>query len=108
MQTNRLSNLLKMLEQQADDAFLLYAIAIEYESMGDDAQAEAYFERIYTVQPDYLPLYYKFGHFKAKQQAWKEALAWLEKGKELARNQKDNKTLREINEAIQMVEEDSE
>lgn len=108
MQTNRLTNLLQLLEQQPDDAFLIYAVGFEYESAGQDIEAESYYLKLLDSHADYLPLYYQYALLKARTGRETEALQLIDKGMMLARDQKNNKTLRELSEAKQMIEEEME
>ena len=58
---DRLEKLLKMLEEQPGDSFLLFAIALEYVKLGNDATALEYFNKILQNEPGYEGLYYHLG-----------------------------------------------
>lgn len=106
MQKNRLDNLLSLLEKEPNDPFLLYATAFEYESMGEEGSAMELYEKLLAQHPEYLPTYYQAGLLKFRQSAIDESLTILNKGVELATAQKEQKTLRELREAINMVEDE--
>jgi tetratricopeptide (TPR) repeat protein len=108
MQTTRLDNLLKLLEQQPDDPFLLYAAAFEYESSGDESRARAGYEGLLERHEDYLPIYYQLGNLLFRNREYSRAKAILEKGVKLAQLQKNSRTLRELNEALNLLEEEME
>lgn len=57
----RLLQLLEMLESSPDEPFLLFAIAKEYESAGDEQQALAFYLRLMATDPNYVGLYYHLG-----------------------------------------------
>ena len=106
MQKNRLDNLLSLLEKEPNDPFLLYATAFEYESMGEENRAMELYDKLLAQHPDYLPTYYQAGLLKSRLSAFEEALTILNKGIEVAQAQKEQKTLRELREAINMVEDE--
>ncbi len=64
---SRLETLLGYLSSSPDDPFLLYAVAHEHVQSGDDASAQAYFERLLHEHPDYLPTYYHYGKWHERQ-----------------------------------------
>lgn len=57
MNTERLTQLLKFLEEDPHDAFTLYAVATEYR-VSDPDQALVYFEKLLTEHPHYVATYY--------------------------------------------------
>lgn len=59
--STRLSELLRFRELQPDDPFVVYALALEYRSLGDLAEAEALFEKLLLAHPDYVPQYLMYG-----------------------------------------------
>ena len=61
MQNDRLPKLLQFLQQSPEDAFLLFAVAKEYEKRGDDTQAETHYQKLLDIHPDYTGLYYHLG-----------------------------------------------
>ena len=96
MQIKRLDNLLQMLEQQPEDAFLLYAIGLEYGSAGEKLLARDFFEKLLKSQPEYLPVYYQAGLLQIEMGNLEDARSILEKGMALAKSQKDMKTWHEL------------
>jgi tetratricopeptide (TPR) repeat protein len=59
--TNRLQQLLHLSESSPNDAFLLFAIAKEYEGMNEPQQALDWYLRLKNSQPGYVGLYYHLG-----------------------------------------------
>lgn len=102
---SRINMLLEILVREPDDVFTNYALAIEYSSEGDSNKAEKQFLKVLELDKDYLPCYYQLGKLFEKQNNAGEALSYYKKGLELAKAQKNNKAINEINEAIWMLEE---
>lgn len=102
---NRVNMLLEILSNEPDDIFTNYALAIEYSSEGDNSKAEKQFLKVLELNKEYLPCYYQLGKLFEKQNKSGEAISYYKKGLELAKAQKNNKAINEINEAIWMLED---
>ena len=96
MENNRLQQLFALLETNPTDDFLRYALALEHVKLNQDADAVLAFEALRAQHPAYLPLYYHFGLLLGRLGRPQEAGAILKQGAEVARAQKNNKTLSEI------------
>ena len=59
--SQRLQQLMALWQASPTDAFLLFAIAKEYEKAGDEAQALLWYERLREADPAYVGLYYHLG-----------------------------------------------
>ena len=57
MQEERLKILFQYLEEEPNEPFNVYAIAMEYMSK-DIQKAKFYLEKLLTEHPDYVPTYY--------------------------------------------------
>jgi len=101
----RLEQLKQMLEQEPDDVFLQYAIAIEYFSVNDFEKALSCLKRIIDNKPDYLAAYYQTGKCHEELKQFEEAKSIYEKGVELAQKQSKTKTLNELREALFLLED---
>lgn len=106
MNEERLKKLKEWEAQKPDDAFFKYAIAQEYISAGGDAEAKKYLDLLADKFPDYLATYYQLGKLHERLQETEQAIAAYNKGKEVARVSGDNKTLRELKEAIAQLEDE--
>lgn len=98
MATDRIQQLQEFYEQDPDDPFNLYALALEY--MREDApKARSLFEKLIREHDAYLPTYYHAA--KLYQDLGKNdlAIAVYEQGIALARKLNDLKTLRELQSA---------
>lgn len=108
MSDTRLDKLRELVENQPDDAFLQYALGFEYESADDYGQALEWYEKVLGAHKDYLPVYYQCGLLYAQLGRYERAIELLKEGISLAKAQRDDKTLRELNAALQQVEDDME
>jgi tetratricopeptide (TPR) repeat protein len=93
---SRLQQLQDFLEAQPNDPFLLFAIAKEYEGMGDRQQALAFYTHLRETTPQYVGLYYHLGKLYVKLDRREEALETYKKGMEIAKAEKDNHAYNEL------------
>jgi Tfp pilus assembly protein PilF len=63
----RIEQLKKFLEQNPDDSFVKYALAIEHVNLSDDDTALAYFSSLLEIDPDYTGTYYHLGKLYQRQ-----------------------------------------
>lgn len=54
----RIEKLLAMHRNEPADTFVLFALAKEYQQMGDFEKANNYFQLLKTTDPDYVGLYF--------------------------------------------------
>ena len=104
--SSRLQQLYEMLKAEPDDAFLNYALAVEFENEGKIDDAIAHLQKMIKSHPDYLAIYYKLGKLFEDQQKFNEAKASYLLGKELAIKHNNKKTLNEIEEALWLIEDE--
>ena len=95
MSSTLLTNLLAFYEEDPNDPFNIYALAIEY-MKSDASQAALYFNKLLNEHADYLPTYYHAGAFFAETGDVMKAEEIYQKGVELARRQNNAKALREL------------
>ncbi len=99
----RISFLEKSMAEKPEDSFFKYALAMELQEENSDRAIELLREVI-NSQPDYLPSYYSLGKLLSEQSDYENALLILDKGLELSKNLKDNKTQSEISALMQNIE----
>lgn len=104
MHTDRLLQLLEMLEESPTDSFLLFATAKEYESLDDPEQALDYFQLLMKTDPAYVGLYYHLGKLLEKQDRGDEAAGIYRKGMEVAKAQNDRHSYNELSGALLNLE----
>ncbi|MCS6928099.1 MAG: tetratricopeptide repeat protein [Saprospiraceae bacterium] len=97
--SERLRQLITFWQANPTDAFLLFAIAKEYEKAGNDAEALAWYERLRSTDPQYLGLYYHLGRLYERLGRLPEAIETYRTGMRLARESGDAHTWSEINAA---------
>jgi Tfp pilus assembly protein PilF len=93
-----------MLENEPDDAFLNYAIALEFVKNNQVEKAIHILEKVISVHPDYLASYYQLGKLYEQNNLSGQAKKIYECGVEVAKKQNNIKTLNELNEAIFLLE----
>jgi len=98
MNPERLNRLLAYLEEDPNDAFTLYALALEYRH-SDDEKAREYFEELLARHPDYLGTYYHAAALYAAYNQKDKAKKVYEDGLALASKIGDHKTHRELQNA---------
>ena len=101
----RIEILREMLENQPDDAFLLFALAKEYEKLRDLERAVATYRQLEARHPDYLALYYHLGFTYMELDQLNAASKTLQKGHKIAMSQGDSKTAGEIKSLLQDLKE---
>ena len=104
MNTERIKMLEQFVKEDPSDPFSIYALALEYQH--DNIQkAAGLFDLLLNEHPNYLPTYYIAGGFYADQSKPERALEILRKGLVVARTQNDLGSARELQAAIQNLED---
>ncbi|MEM9916942.1 MAG: tetratricopeptide repeat protein [Bacteroidota bacterium] len=96
MSNQRLQQLLQFLENNPEDSFLRYALAKEYEKMGENQQALESYRELLDKDPDYVGAYYHLGKLYQKLQQTDTAMTTFEKGIEVARKVGDQHAKSEL------------
>lgn len=104
---DRINQLLQFLEEDPNDAFTLYALALEYQK-SDVKKARATFEQLTSQHPDYLPTYYAAAHFLMESGNQQQVETLFLKGIDLAKAQNNKKALMELQSAYGMWQMDQE
>lgn len=102
---DRLAVLLDMERDKPQDPFVKYALALEYLSRGNEAESRAYFERLVSDFGHYLPTYFQFGKLEENSGNKERARALYTKGIELAKEAKEFKTVWELEEALDFIDD---
>ena len=79
----------QMLEQDPEDAFLQYALAMEWMSEKEPAKALAQLQQLLAMQETYVPAYLQAGQLLAQLGQPLEACILLDRGVQQARMQND-------------------
>lgn len=102
---SRVDMILSMLASEPDDLFLNYSLALEYVANTDYEKAETAFKKTIHLQNEYVPAFFQMGKLMELQNKNEEALKYYKKGLIFAQQQKNNKAINEIGEAIFMLED---
>lgn len=94
----------EFLAEDPGDLFSRYALALELEKEGRDQEAIAQFQEAIGQDPSYLPVYYQLGRILARTGRLEEARDVYKSGAEVAAAARDQKTHREILEALSMID----
>ncbi|MBX2917581.1 MAG: tetratricopeptide repeat protein [Cyclobacteriaceae bacterium] len=103
MNTKRIEMLKKFMQEDPQDPFPVYALALEYQAT-DPQKARLLFEQLLTNHPDYLPVYYMAGVFFVDQNEIAFGTRILERGLNLAKAQNNQATWREIKGVLDSLE----
>ena len=104
MSTERLDKLTQMLQQQPDDAFLLYGVALEHKKLGDHPAALKYLDRVTAVDPGYCYAYHQKGLVHESAGDTEAAKRAYREGIEAANRVGDAHAKEEISAALSMIE----
>lgn len=93
---DRLEKLLQFLNDNPGDNFILFAIAKEYEKMGDDSNALTYYKKLHAINDRYVGLYYHLGKLWERRSEAARAFKTYTKGMEVAKSVGDKHALSEL------------
>jgi tetratricopeptide (TPR) repeat protein len=94
--SERLVQILELLDSSPRDSFLLFAAAKEYEKMEDLEEALDYYALLEQSDPAYVGLYYHLGKLLEKLGREQEALQAYERGMRVAQAQGDRHSHSEL------------
>lgn len=97
---DRLDQLLQFYEEDPDDAFTRFALAQEYLNRGEVDEALTLFEELVDTDPDYVGTYYHLGKLYERLDRTEDAIETYERGVEVAREQRAQKDLSELQDAL--------
>jgi tetratricopeptide (TPR) repeat protein len=103
---SRIDEIKKMLKTDKQDSFLTYALALEYEKIGNKKEAILIIETLIKTDPAYLGAYYKLGALYEEQNKFDKAIQIYNIGIKLANEKNDNKTKGELEEALWLIDEE--
>lgn len=104
MNSNRLEQLLKLSENAPDDTFIKFAIAKEYEGLGDMSLAMSCYISLVENHPQYIGTYYHLGKMYERMNDIQAAIDIYEKGIQVAKVASDFHSLSELNSAKTILE----
>lgn len=103
MNRERIDLLEQFIEDEPENPFNRYALAMEYYEFNPSKSCEMLTE-LRQSQPDYLPTYFKLAHLHWDNEEWELAELVFTKGISLATALDDQKAIRELKSAFQNFE----
>ncbi len=100
MAKSRLETLEEFARQNPADSFANYGLAMEYAQAGRSEEALQTFEKLLSVNPDYVAVYYHAGVLLGKRNRTAEARSMFQHGIEAATRAQDSHTRAELEEAL--------
>lgn len=98
MSEQRLKTLLKFYEEDPNDPFNLYGLALEYQKT-DLSKSDALFAKLLADFPEYVPSYYHAAKLKVELKQSEAALTIYKKGIEVAKQHNEKKAEQELRSA---------
>ena len=98
MSSPRLEKLLEFLQEDPSDPFNWYAVATEYRRE-NPVKALYYYEKLLAEHPQYVPTYYHAALLYVDLERPDQAEATFKKGIDIAQQQQEALTLRELQNA---------
>jgi tetratricopeptide (TPR) repeat protein len=96
MTSKRLEQLMTFLNNSPEEPFVLFAIAKEYEGLGDNEKALEYYLKLETADSDYVGTYYHLGKLYEQINENSKAFSTYKKGIEIAKKIGDQHSLSEL------------
>ena len=93
---SRVEKLLEMLQDNANDAFLQHALALEYIKLSQDDKALATFENLLGHHPDYVGSYYHLAKLQENLGKTEQAIATYQAGMAVAKKLDDRHAYGEL------------
>jgi Tfp pilus assembly protein PilF len=107
--SNEKTNVLaRNIKANPDDSFSKFALALEFLKQDKLQQARVLFENIYANDPTYVGIYYHLGKLYERLDRADDAKQMYTEGIEVAANQKEKRTLKELKEVLGELNADLE
>lgn len=100
---SRLETLLEILNDEPNDAFTLYAIAMEYKKI-DIIKSEEYFKKLIKNHPEYIGTYYQYAQLLLEKNEKSEAEKIVIRGVEVAIQKKDFHAMSELKQLLNKLQ----
>lgn len=97
---DRLKQLQQFYDEDPDDAFTRFALAQEYLKRGETEEALEFFEGLVDTDPEYVGTYYHLGKLYERLNRTDDAIETYEDGIEVAQEQRAQKDLSELQDAL--------
>jgi Tfp pilus assembly protein PilF len=104
MREERIGKLKALLEQDPNDSFSWYALALEYAGANESDRAIVLLEDLVTRDQTYVPAYQQLGYLYEKLGRLKDAAAIFNRGLHIAAQQGDHHAQSEMQDALDSLE----
>lgn len=94
----------QFLQEDPEDSFLLYSLALAYRKQERNDKSVELFQRLHSIDPDYVAQYYHHGKTLEELGMYNEARLIYKQGVEKSRVQGDQHTEQELAGALNFVE----
>lgn len=102
----RIETLKGLIAQDPKDSFSRYALAMEYNGINEPATAVEILEELLQQDAKYLPAYHMLGQILGKLNRTPDAKKFYRAGIDLATEQNDEKTVKELREELEELEDE--
>jgi tetratricopeptide (TPR) repeat protein len=100
---HRILRLLNFLDESPNDCFLLHALALENIKIKEHEEAKNIFERLLSINPNYVGSYYHLGKTFEVLKKTKKAIETYEEGMKMAQIERDFHALNELRGALDLL-----
>lgn len=102
----RVEKLKLMLKEQPTDSFLLFALGLEMNKVGESREAESLFRAIISNDPNYCGVYYHLGKLLEKDERIDEALLVYDQGLMICKKLNEQHNYNELKSAYENLSDD--
>ena len=102
----RIEKLKAIIAKDPGDSFSRYALALEYNGINEPLNAIEILEELLQADAKYLPAYHQLGQLLGKMNKTQEAKKIYRQGIDLAVEQEDDKTGKEMREELEELEDE--
>lgn len=101
---SKIKQLARQIKNNPSDSFSKFALALEFRKEGEFKKARILFEDILSSDPDYVGVYYHLGKLYEALDHLDDARELYQKGIQVAADQNEQRTEKELKEALLQVE----
>jgi Tfp pilus assembly protein PilF len=94
------------LQNNPNDIFTKFALALELLKAGESIKAKVLFESVLKQDPEYTGVYYHLGKLYQSSGRNEDAVKLFQKGIEIAGKQGKSRTKSELQEALEMINDE--
>jgi len=94
------------LQNNPNDTFTKFALALELLKAGESTKAKVLFESVLRQDPEYTGVYYHLGKLYQSSSRNEDAARLFKKGVEIAEKQGKNRTKSELQEALATINDE--